>query len=343
LASAIILQTAGLIVLIVASAFFSMSETALISVDRSHVRDRARAADVAARRIERLLADWDRVLATILLGNNLVNIAASALATLIAINLIGNTGAAVATGVMTFVLLTFAEITPKTLAVRRSYAVAAFVAPFLGPVHKVLSPFVIVLYGIARGILRLFGVRTDKALPYVTTAKIAQLVRMGVEEGEVEKFEERIISEVFDFTETPVRTIMTPKDKVRFLQPQARLIDALEMTGRTGHSRLPVAEGDFDHILGFVHAKDLLKFSDPELHEKSVIQVLRPVLFTPGSTRSDHVLARMQREHKLLAVVHEDEHNVGIATVEDLLEELVGEIHDEFDRPRSEVRAEDAH
>jgi len=328
-----IVQSAGLVALLGFSAFFSMSETALISADRVRLRGLAREGDLRARRLEHLLERPERVLTTILIGNNLVNIAATALATLIAIQVFGSAGAAIATGIMTFVVLIFAEITPKTLAVRRSLSLALRVSGPLVAIHALLLPFVWFFGHVARGLLRPFGITWQEKAPFVTQSMIAQLVRMGVEEGEVEKFEERVISEVFDFTETPLHKVMTPRERVRYMAKEAKLQEALEMAGRTGHSRLPVADGDFDHVLGFVHAKDLLRFSDEQLHEVPVTQVLRAVLLARDDARSDRVLARMQRERKLMAIVQDSEgHNLGIATVEDLLEELVGEIHDEFDR-----------
>ena len=325
-------QSIALVVLLAASAFFSMSETALTSADRLALRHRVNVGDRRARRIEALLGQPEKLLTTILLGNNLVNIAATALATKLALDAFGSTGLAIATGGMTFLILVFAEITPKSIAVRRSLPIALAVGRPLKVVELVLWPIVVLLTAISKGFLALLGVRHAAKIPFITQAQIESLVKMGVQEGEVEKFEERVISEVFEFTETDVVEVMTPRDKVHFITKDSPMRMALEMSARTGHSRLLVVDGDFDHVLGFVHVKDLLRFTDAELEEEPVTDILRGVLFAQWDTHSDKVLVRMQREHKLMAVVQDsDGHNMGIATAEDLLEELVGEIHDEFD------------
>ncbi len=313
-----------------------MSETALVSADRHELRAAAERGDRRAKRLEKVLEEPERLLTTILLGNNLVNIAAASLATAIALDRLGpgSLGIAVSTGVMTFVVLVFAEITPKSIAVRRSMQLALAVALPLKIVELVLWPFIIVLSFLSKGILRLIGIKTDEKIPFVTQAQIEGLVKMGAEEGEVEAFEQRVISEVFEFTETDVHTVMTPRDKVVSVAKEDNMRKALEVSAKTGFSRIPIVDGDFDHVLGFVHVKDLLRFTDDELANEPVTDILRGVLFTRDDTASDKVLVRMQREHKLMAVIQDpDGRNIGIATAEDLLEELVGEITDEFDRP----------
>ncbi len=319
--------------LLALSAFFSMSETALVGANRLEIRHLRDAGDARAKRLEGLLEHPEKLLTTILLGNNLVNIAATALATVMAVARFGqNAGVAVATIGMTIVVLIFAEITPKSLAVRRALPLALAIGAPLSVVQSVLYPFVIILTTVSRGILALVGIKSDANAPFITQAQIESLVRMGAQEGEVERFEERVITEVFDFTETDVHLIMTSRDKVRFVEKSFSMRKALELSARTGHSRMPVVDGSFDHVLGFVHVKDLLRFTDQELEDEPVTDVLRGVLFVQHDTPSHEVLVRMQREHKLMAIIQSDDgHNIGIATAEDLLEELVGEITDEFD------------
>lgn len=333
---AVLWQGAGLLALLVGSAFFSMSETALVSADRLEIKHKVDAGNTRAKRLDVLLQEPERLLTTILLGNNLVNIAATAIATVMFVSLYGAAnGVLISTIVMTSVILIFAEITPKSLAVRRSLPVALRVARPLWIIQVVLLPFVSLLTSLAKGLLRLMGLKTEDQAPFITQAQIESLVRMGVQEGEVEHFEERVISEVFDFTETDVHLIMTPRERVRHVDKTSSMREALELSARTGHSRMPVVDGDFDHVLGFVHVKDLLRYSDQELDEEPVTDVLRGVLFTQFDVHSDQVLVRMQREHKLMAIIQDENgQNIGIATAEDLLEELVGEITDEFD-PRS--------
>ncbi len=319
--------------LIVLSGFFSMSETALVGSDRLEIRNRVDNGDKRAKRLESMLEHPERLLTTILLGNNLVNIAATALATVMATTRYGETtGVAVATVGMTVVVLIFAEITPKSMAVRKSLPIALVIGGPLRVIQLVLYPFVVLLTNVARGLMALVGVKGDTTAPFITQAQIESLVRMGADEGEVERFEERVITEVFDFTETDIHLIMTPADRVRYIDKNASMREALDLSAKSGHSRLPVVDGDFDHVLGFVHVKDLLRYTDQELIAEPVTDVLRGVLFAQHDAPSHDVLVRMQREHKLMCIVQsEDGNNIGIATAEDLLEELVGEITDEFD------------
>ncbi len=325
-------QFAALLALLGLSGFFAMSETALVSTDRFELAHRMEQGDRRAKRLEGVLEDPERLLTTILLGNNLVNIGATALATSVALQLFDSYAVAISTGAMTFIVLVFTEITPKSIAVRRALPVALAVSGPLKVIEAILWPFVQLLAFIAKGLLILVGVRAQERTSFVTQAQIEGLVRMGAQEGEVEAFEEQVISEVFEFTETDVEEVMTPVEKVHYVTKEATLREALELSARTGHSRLPVVDGAFDQVLGFVHVKDLLKFTDEELGTEPVTDVLRAVLFVRHDAHSDKVLVRMQREHKVMAIIQDDEgRNVGIATAEDLLEELVGEITDEFD------------
>lgn len=333
-------QAATLVALLGMSGFFSMSETALVSADRFELRHLVERGDRRAKRLEMMLDQPERLLTTILLGNNLVNIAATALATSVALTLFDSYAVAISTAIMTFMVLVFAEITPKSIAVRRSLSLALRVSAPLRVVENVLWPFVRLFSAIAKVMLLFVGIKTSEHTPFVTQAQIEGLVRMGAQEGEVETFEAHVISEVFDFTETDIHEVMTPMETVQYVRKAATLREALELSARTGHSRIPVVDGDFDHVLGFVHVKDLLRFTDEELGSEPVTDVLRAVLFVRHDAHSDKVLVRMQREHKVMAIIQDGEgHNVGIATAEDLLEELVGEITDEFDKEIAPRRA----
>lgn len=308
-----------------------MSETALVSADKFKVRRRMEDGQKKAGIIHRLLENPDRVLSTVLVGNNLVNIAAASLATYLAIDIWGPKGAVIATFGLTVIVLIFAEITPKTLAVDRPVRTSMLVARPLRFFHIVLAPFATVLTAFTRLLLLPFKL-DPKTGPYITQDEIEHLVKVGAEEGEVEAFEQKVIEEVFDFTETDVHRVITPREDVVYVDKEAKLTEALHAVADSGHSRILVVDGGFDHVMGFVHAKDLLKYSDKELTEVGVTDSLRSVLFAHHETHSDRLLARMQRERKLMAVVQNEEgRNLGIATVEDLVEELIGEIRDEFD------------
>jgi Mg2+/Co2+ transporter CorB len=264
-------QPAALLVLLALSAFFSMSETALIGADRLAVRSRVDAGDKRAKRLEALLGHPEKLLTTTLLGNNLVNIGATALATVMAVARYGeNAGVIISTIAMTVAVLIFAEITPKSLAVRRAMPIALAVTSPLKMVQSVLYPMVVTLSAISRGLLALVGVKSEGRAPFITQTQIESLVRMGAQEGQVERFEERVITEVFDFTDTEIHMIMTRADHVRWIEKGATMREALELSAKSGHSRLPVVDGDFDHVMGFVHVKDLLRYTDAELAAEPV-------------------------------------------------------------------------
>ena len=332
-----------LLAFLAGSAFFSVSETAMIGVNRHKVRQMAQDGDARAARLDRMLDEPERILSTVLIGNNLVNIGATAFATVVAVGLFGGKGALIATGVMAVLIILVSELLPKTLAVQNPLPVAMAVAQPLRIMETVLKPLVAGATGIARAAARVVGVKTTGSAPYITPDEIEMIVRMGVEQGEVAKFEQRVISELFQFTETDVHKVMTPAGQVHWLPKEATLAAAAEMASKEGRTRILVADGDFDHVLGCVHVRDLLRFTDLQLDRTPVTTALRGVLFAPADLSADRLLLRMQREHKLLAVIQApDGRNIGICTVEDLLEELVGEIHDEFDAARGTHRHGDA-
>lgn len=339
------LMAEGIILLafLAGSAFFSLSETAMIGVNRHRVRQLAMEGDARAVRLDRMLDEPERILSTVLIGNNLVNIGATAFATVVALALFGDNGALIATGVMAVLIILACELVPKTLAVQNPLPAALALARPLRVVEAMLKPLVAGASAIARAAARLVGVKATSSTPYITPDEIEMIVRMGVEQGEVAKFEQRVISELFQFTETDVHKVMTPAEKVHWLPKEAMLSAAAEMASKEGRTRILIADGDFDHVLGCVHVRDLLRYSDLQLDRKPVTAALRGVLFAPADLSADRLLLRMQREHKLLAVIQgPDGHNIGICTVEDLLEELVGEIHDEFDAARGTHSHSDA-
>src|ERR1041385_3419166 len=332
----IVAELVILVALFALSAFFAVSETAFIGVKRWEVREKAKAGSRRAKLADHMLDDPERILATVLVGNTIVNISAAALGTFIAEQLFTAWSTLIATVTVTVIVLLACEVIPKTFAVQNPLAVVMQVARPLRFTESLLKPAILVSSAIAKAVARPLGVNAKGEAPFVTADEIEMLVRLGVEEGEVEKFEQRVISELFAFTETDVHKVMTPADQVHFLPKEASLSAAAELAARHGRTRILVVDGDFGHVLGCVHVRDLLKYSDLQLDRTPVTQALRAVLFAPAELSADRLLMRMQREHKLLAVIQDaGGDNVGICTVEDLLEELVGEIHDEFDAARA--------
>ncbi|HEX2067034.1 MAG TPA: hemolysin family protein [Candidatus Thermoplasmatota archaeon] len=337
---AVIPESIGLLALFALSAFFSMSETAMIGVNRHQVRQRAAAGSRRARLLDRMLDDPERVLSTVLVGNTIVNIAAAALGTHIAGLLFTRFADIIGAAAVTLGVLILCELVPKTLAVQAPLPIALSLARPLRVAETVLKPVISLSAGVAKALVRPFGLRARGKAPYITSDEIEMLVRLGVEGGHVDKFEQRVISELFEFTDTPAARVMTPAAKVHALSGSATLLDATRLANRERRSRILVADDGFRRVHGFVHIKDLLRHSDADLARLPVTAVLRPVLHAPADQRADVLLSRMQKEHRSLAIVQDDGGaNLGIVTADDLLEELVGEIHDEFDAARRGAEA----
>jgi len=328
-------EAIALVGLFAAAMFFNMSETAMIGVGRVEVRRRAEAGSKRARLLDKMLDDPQRILSTVLVGNTIVTISAAALATHIAEQLLTDFATLIATVTVTVIVLILCELVPKTLAVQHSLAFALRLAGPLRVVESILKPFIAVAGGTAKLIVRAFGEKPKSKAPYITSDEIEMLVRMGVEGGQVEHFEQRVISDVFDFTETDVAKVMTPAERVHMVGKQASLGQAARLAAKQGHSRIVVVDGGFDRVLGVVHIKDLLQYADDELDTMPVTLEVRGVLYAPHDLPADRLLVRMQKEHRLMAVIQDaGGKNIGIVTADDLVEELVGELHDEFDAAR---------
>ncbi|MBI2077020.1 MAG: HlyC/CorC family transporter [Euryarchaeota archaeon] len=320
-------------VLLAASAFFSLSETAMIAVNRLKVRHQAEAGDHRAKRVDRMLDEPERIIGTVLVGNNIVNIGAASLGVVIALQLWPENGVLISSIAVTTVVLVFCELMPKTLAVQHPLLLSKAVARPLRLVEQLLKPVIFLAGGASKVLLRMFGEKARGRAPYITSDEIEVLVRMGVEHGDVEQFEQRVIKELFRFTETDVRKVLTPAPLVHYVQRTATLQEAADVLTTSRRSRVLVVDGDLGRVIGCVHARQLLRYTDEQLRALPVSHALRPVLFAPADLPADRLLVRMQKDHKLLAVIQDpqDGRTLGVCTVEDLLEELVGEIHDEFD------------
>ncbi len=263
-------------ILIVFSAFFSLSETALLSVGKIRIRHLAETGDKRAKLVVRLLENPEQFLAAILIGNNIVNITASVLATDAALLYFGSSGIAIATGVMTFFILVFGEVFPKTLASRNPEYTAMHVVKPILTIISILKPVVWFITTIVNSMIVLFGGKERVRHPFVTEELIKMMLKVGEKEGTIEKHERELIHRVFEFTDGKAHGVMTPREKIVCIEESKTLDEALLLINNSGHSRLPVYRGDFDNIVGMIYAKDFLKFRDYELNRIKLFQVLRP-------------------------------------------------------------------
>jgi len=284
-----------------------------------------------------LLSNPSRWLVTILLGNNLANIAAASLATVLATQWIGGAQGkivGVVIGVMTFIILLFGEITPKRYCLEHTEKVSLKVIKPIFLLSTALSPVVRALTFLTRGILRITF--EDSTPKLITEKEIHALIDIGQEEGALEKKEEQLAHSALEFDEIKVKEIMTPRTKMVAISQEVNLKNLAKLINEAGFSRIPVYQEKIDNIVGIAYAKDLLSI-DRKWSELKVKEIMHPPIFVPRPTRLSEILHQLQREKTHLAIVVDEYGGVaGIITIEDLLEELVGEIEDEYDKASSE-------
>jgi putative hemolysin len=333
------LQVLILAFLLVASGFFSGSEIGLFRLSRSrrqHLveQDGGRSAQL----LDRLMSNPDRALITILVGNNLVNIAAAAMATALAISIFERAAVGIATGVMTLLVLVFGEIIPKAYASRFSSQVSLRASPFLRGMQVLVFPVVWVFEQVTHFVFRLMGARTGERT-FSSTEEIRTLIAVGEEEGVLEEEEREMLHSVIDFGELMAKEVMVPRTDMVCLAARTSVKEAVKVAVDSGFSRLPVYDGNLDNIVGIVFAKDLLAHLAADKGDVPVTSVQRQPLFVPESNTLDDVLRELQERRTHMAlVVDEYGGTSGLVTMEDLLEEIVGEIFDEYDLRRESVR-----
>jgi putative hemolysin len=328
----LLLMLIVLIVLLGFSAFFSGSETALMALSRLRLRHLAETKAVRARLVERVLEKPERLIGTILLGNNLVNVAMSAIATALAISIWGNRGIAYATAILTLVILIFAEITPKVYAKYFNERVSFITAPILNVIMIIFHPFVAVVTYISSKILYLIGVDVSKIeKPLMSEEEIHTCIRMGWHEGAITTEERSMLSRVFTLNDKTVGEVMVPKGKMIIIDSEASAEEIYRIILDTGHTRFPVKKGRDEEIVGFLHAKDLFHFIDQK-KTGSIKEIIRTPYFVPTEKAIDAQLRGFQDRKLHQAVVLDSEGKVtGLITLEDIIEELVGSIEDEHD------------
>lgn len=333
-----IIQIIILLVLLFLSAFFSATETALFSSNKTRIRHMAEEGNRKALLTKRLLDQPNRLISTILIGNNAVNIGATALATSIAINFFGDSGAGIATGVMTILVLIFGEITPKTLASQHAEDFSMRISGFISLLSKVLFPLIKGLNLITNNLVKVLG-GTKPDNPLITEEELRMLVNVGEEEGFIDADEREMIDSIFELDDTLVREIMVPRIDIKAVNMTESMDYVVKMVIEVGHSRIPVYENNIDNIIGVIYAKDLLHplLSDP-LGEPDIQQLMRPAYYVPESKKVADLFAELRKEKVHMAIVL-DEYGgtAGLVTIEDVIEEIVGEIQDEFDQEESQI------
>lgn len=316
--------------LVVLSGIFSSSETALVSVTKSKVDELVSKKVRNSKLLQKLKNDPHRLLITVLIGNNIVNIGASAYAAIVFTDIFGDAGVGIATGIMTFFILIFGEIVPKSFAHQHAEGVSLFIVRFIYFLQIVLFPLILFFDIVVTLFSKLTGVKKGYT---VTEGELVAMLKIGEEEGAIQKQEKEFIENVLEFNDIEVEEVMTPRVAIEAVHTEMTIQDAVDFAIKHSHTRLPVYEGNIDKIVGIISIKELLRYFDSFSSNKKLknLKLAMPIE-VPMSKKIDKLFREFQRRHQHLAIVI-DEYGgtAGLVTLEDLLEEIVGEIVDEFD------------
>jgi Mg2+/Co2+ transporter CorB len=317
--------------LIIFSGFFSSSETGMLSLNKYRLKHLRKQGHQGARKASELLSRTDQLISVILIGNNFVNILASSIATVIAIRLWGDAGIAIATALLTLVILIFAEITPKTYAAYHPEKIAFAAAHILTPLLKILYPAVWAINLITSRLLKLLGIDTTKQNEsYISREELKTLVAEA--KGMIPRTHQDMLISILDLEKVTVNDIMVPKSEIVGLNIDDAFDDLIDQVKRSQHTRLPVYKGNINNIIGVLHLRNITRvISTQEPNKASLLQVCREPYFIPESTPLNQQLLQFQKAKRRIGIVVDEYGDVlGLATMEDILEEIVGEFTTDY-------------
>lgn len=332
-----VIQLLILLVLLILSGFFSSAETALTCANKVRIRSLADEGNKRALRVQIILESYSKVLSTILIGNNIVNIGASSLATTLTIRLFGNRFVGICTGILTFLVLIFGEIVPKTWAGSHADRIALAYSGIIHILMTLLTPLIWIVDNIAQGIIRLFHLGAKPGEGNITQEELRTYVDVSHEEGVIESGERKFIHNVFDFSDSTAAEIMIPRINMTSLSSDSTYEEIFTQFKKTMYTRIPVYEDDNpDNIIGFVHMKDFILTKDSPRFK--VNKILRNVYYTYERKKTSDLFVELREKATNIAIVLDEYGSaVGMITMEDLLEEIVGEIRDEYDADEAEL------
>lgn len=323
-----VIQLTSLIILVFLSAFFSSAETALTTVNRVRMRSLEEEGNKRAAKVNKILENHSKMLSAILIGNNIVNISASALATTLALRI--NLAVGIATGLLTLVVLLFGEIVPKTWAMLYADKIAMVYCGIIYLFMQVLTPVIFLIDKMAALFLRLFGIDKNARNSTITEAELRTYVDASHEDGVIETGEKEMIYNVFDFSDALAKDIMIPRINMVTLALESTYAEVLKVFRESMYTRLPVYEEDPDNIIGVINIKDFILVDENKAF--TVKSILRKTHYTYEYKKSSDLMKEMRKKSSSISIVlNEYGAAVGMITLEDLLEEIVGEIRDEYD------------
>lgn len=324
------IQFIVLIVLLLLSAFFSSAETSLVTVNQIRMRSLADEGNKKAARVLKITSNSSKMLSAILIGNNIVNIFASSLATTITLQLWGNKFVSLATGILTLFVLIFGEITPKTIATSHAEKIAMAYSGVISLLIKVLTPVIFIVNKLANGFLFILGLDPSKKAASITEDELRTIVDVSHEEGVIEKEERQMIKNVFDFGDSQAKDVMIPRIDMTCISIDSRYDEIISVFRTDKYTRLPVYENSVDNVIGIINVKDLLLCEDKTSF--NVRDILRKPYYTYEFKKTSELMEELKKtSNNFTIVIDEYGSTVGMITLEDLLEEIVGEIRDEYD------------
>lgn len=330
-------QIIALILLLFSSAFFSSAETALTTVGKLRIRSLAEEGNKHAVLVAKMIEEPSKMLSTILVGNNIVNLSASALTTSLAMSYGSGWVVSIATGVLTLLILIFGEITPKTMATIHAEKIALAYAPVINALMMILTPVIFLVNKLSLGLLILLRIDPNKRTAAITENELRTIVDVSHEEGVIESEERQMITNVVDFGDSLAKDIMVPRIDMKFASPEMSYEELLEAFREDQYSRMPVYSETRDNVIGIINLKDIFLNYD-ENTPFNIYDHMREPYFTYEFKKTSELMAQMRAAHISIAIVL-DEYGAtsGLITLEDLLEEIVGEIRDEYDNDEEDV------
>ena len=328
-----------IILCVVMSAYFSATETAFNTFNKIRVKNLAEKGNLTAARAIKLSENYDTLISTILIGNNIVNILAASLATLMFTDLLKNGSAAqfaptISTAVMTVLVLTFGEIAPKTIAKQAPEKFVLFSTPLIATLVVVLKPFSFIFKQMQNVLTKMFKSEDDQGM---TEEELISIIEEATEEGDLDEEESTLIKSAIEFNELEVGDIFTPRIDITAVRSDISKEDLAKVYTESGYSRIPIYDDDLDNIHGIVYYKDF--FSDAQNSDVSISEIVKPVMYVTKTQKINDVLKDLQEKQMHMAIVTDEYGSTaGIVTLEDILEEIVGEIWDEHDEVIEEIK-----